>query len=54
MADIILIDTGAGATENIIKMVLAADEVLLIVTPEPTVTDAYQVSTKLYQLQDEM
>ncbi|MFY9296473.1 MAG: MinD/ParA family protein [Caldicoprobacterales bacterium] len=45
MADIILIDTGAGATENIIKMVLAADEVLLIVTPEPTaITDAYALT----------
>ncbi|NLN41706.1 MAG: MinD/ParA family protein [Clostridiales bacterium] len=45
IADIVLIDTGAGATDNIVKMVLAADEVLLIVTPEPTaITDAYALT----------
>lgn len=44
-ADIVLIDTGAGATDNVVKMVLAADEVLLIVTPEPTaITDAYALT----------
>ncbi len=50
MADIILIDTGAGATENIVKMVLAAHEVILLVTPEPTaLTDAYAL-TKIISL----
>lgn len=44
-ADFILIDTGAGATDNIIKMVLAAHEVILIATPEPTaITDAYALT----------
>lgn len=42
MADVILIDTGAGATDNIVKMVLAAHEAIILVTPEPTaITDAY-------------
>ncbi|MCK8826295.1 MinD/ParA family protein [Natroniella acetigena] len=42
--DIILIDTGAGLTNNVIKFVLAADEVIIISTPEPTsITDAYGV-----------
>lgn len=41
-ADIILIDTGAGVSRNVINFVLAADEVILITTPEPTaMTDAY-------------
>ncbi len=43
-ADIILIDTGAGLGKNVMDFILAADEVLLITTPEPTaLTDAYAV-----------
>ncbi len=42
--DIILIDTGAGLADNTINFVLAADEVVIITTPEPTaITDAYGV-----------
>ena len=41
-ADIILIDTGAGISDSVMKMILAADETILIVTPEPTsIMDAY-------------
>lgn len=41
-ADIILIDTGAGLSENVISFVHAAREVILVTTPEPTsITDAY-------------
>ncbi len=44
MADIILIDTGAGLGKNVMDFILAADEVLLVTTPEPTsLTDAYAV-----------
>jgi len=40
--DIILIDTGAGISDKVIRMVLAANETILITTPEPTsITDAY-------------
>jgi len=40
--DIILIDTGAGISDKVIKMVLAANETIIITTPEPTsITDAY-------------
>lgn len=43
-ADIILLDTGAGLGKNVMDFVLAADEVLLITTPEPTaLTDAYAI-----------
>ncbi len=42
LADIILIDTGAGLSENIMSFIMASDEVLLVATPEPTsITDAY-------------
>lgn len=41
-ADIILIDTGAGLSRNVLNFVMAADEVFIITTPEPTaITDAY-------------
>ncbi|GAB4346985.1 MAG: MinD/ParA family protein [Candidatus Abyssubacteria bacterium] len=41
-ADIILIDTSAGITKNVIKFAVLADEVILVTTPEPSaVTDAY-------------
>lgn len=42
IADIIIIDTGAGLTDSVIEFVTASSEVLLVVTPEPTsITDAY-------------
>jgi len=42
IADIILIDTGAGISRSVIDMALASPEVLLVATPEPTsITDAY-------------
>lgn len=42
--DIILIDTGAGLGKNVMKFVLAAGEVIIVTTPEPTaITDAYGI-----------
>jgi flagellar biosynthesis protein FlhG len=42
VADFILIDTGAGLSENVMSFALAADDILLVTTPEPTsLTDAY-------------
>lgn len=42
LADIIIVDTGAGLSENVMSFIMAADEVLLVTTPEPTsITDAY-------------
>lgn len=42
MADIILIDTGAGLTDAVLSFSRAADEIILVTTPEPTsITDAY-------------
>lgn len=41
-ADFILVDTGAGISRAVLNFVLAANEVLVVTTPEPTaITDAY-------------
>lgn len=43
-ADIILIDTGAGISPNVLSFTRAADHALVVTTPEPTaITDAYAV-----------
>jgi len=40
--DIVLLDTGAGISDVVLYTVSLADEVLMVVTPEPTaMTDAY-------------
>lgn len=40
--DVIIIDTGAGLSQNVMSFIMAADEILLVTTPEPTaITDAY-------------
>ena len=42
--DIMIIDTGAGLSKNVVKFVLAAGEVVVVTTPEPTaITDAYGI-----------
>lgn len=42
LADIILIDTGAGLSQSVLSFVMAAQEVIIVCTPEPTaITDAY-------------
>lgn len=41
-AEIVVIDTGAGISRNVTAFAAAADEVLVVTTPEPTaITDAY-------------
>jgi len=43
-ADIIIIDTGAGVSQNVLCFLRAADEALIVTTPEPTsITDAYGI-----------
>ena len=40
--DCIIIDTGAGINENILQLVLASTETIIVTTPEPTaILDAY-------------
>ncbi|HPE37306.1 MAG TPA: MinD/ParA family protein, partial [Spirochaetales bacterium] len=43
-ADIIIIDTSAGVSSNVLSFVAAADDAVIITTPEPTaITDAYGI-----------
>lgn len=43
-ADIIIIDTSAGVSKNVISFLVAADEVIVVTTAEPTaITDAYGI-----------
>lgn len=47
--DILLIDTGAGVSSNVIYFNMAAEERLIVVTPEPTsITDAYALMKILF------
>ncbi len=49
MFDILLIDTGAGISFNVIYFNLAALERIIVVTPEPTsITDAYALMKVMY------
>lgn len=42
LADIIIVDTGAGISDSVLGFVASGSEVLLVATPEPTsITDAY-------------
>lgn len=42
MADVIIIDTGAGISPSVLEFVAASPEVILVTTPEPTsITDSY-------------
>lgn len=42
MADTIIFDTGAGVNDNILRLVYASNETVIVTTPEPTsLVDAY-------------
>jgi flagellar biosynthesis protein FlhG len=44
IADLLIIDTAAGISDNVISLLLAADEVILVVSPDNTsIVDAYAV-----------
>ena len=48
-AELIIIDTGAGISRNVLGFASAADEVLVVTTPEPTaMTDAYALIKVLH------
>lgn len=43
-ADIVIIDTSAGVSSNVLSFVAAADDAVIVTTPEPTaITDAYGI-----------
>lgn len=48
MADVIIVDTGAGIGDAVLEFVAASEEVILVATPEPTsITDAYALLKSL-------
>jgi flagellar biosynthesis protein FlhG len=43
-ADFIIVDTGAGVSQNVLSFLRGADEAIIVTTPEPTaITDAYGI-----------
>lgn len=49
IADVILVDTGAGISDSVLEFVAASSEVLLVTTPEPTsITDSYSLLKALH------
>jgi len=53
LADVLIIDTGAGVSDTVLEFVVASPEVLLITTPEPSsITDSYALVKALYKKSD--
>jgi len=51
--EFIIIDTGAGINENVIRMILASSETILVTTPEPTsILDAYALVKTIVKRDD--
>ena len=49
IADIIIVDTGAGIADTVLEFLVASGEILLLTTPEPTsITDSYSLLKALY------
>lgn len=50
--DVILFDTGAGLSKETLKFILAAEETIVVTTPEPTsITDAYAIIKMINNMQ---
>ncbi len=50
LCDILIIDTGAGVSDQVLEFVLASPEVVLISTPEPSsLTDSYSLMKAMYK-----
>ncbi len=51
MVELLIIDTSAGISDNVISLLLAADEVYLVISPENTsIVDAYAVIKVITEL----
>lgn len=49
IADVIIVDTGAGIADAVLEFLVASGEILLVTTPEPTsITDSYSLLKALY------
>ncbi len=50
LADVIIIDTGAGISDSVLEFVIASPEILLVTTPEPSsLTDSYSLLKALHR-----
>ncbi|MCB8814120.1 MinD/ParA family protein [Desulfosporosinus shakirovi] len=50
IADLLIIDTGAGLGHSVMNFLQAADDIIMVITPEPTsLTDAYGLLKSLRQ-----
>lgn len=50
IADIIIVDTGAGIADAVLEFLVASGEILLVTTPEPTsITDSYSLLKALFR-----
>ncbi len=48
IADIVIVDTGAGIADAVLEFLVASGEILLVTTPEPTsITDSYSLLKSL-------
>ncbi len=48
IADIVIVDTGAGISDAVLEFLVASGEILLLTTPEPTsITDSYSLLKEL-------
>jgi flagellar biosynthesis protein FlhG len=55
LGELTVLDTGAGISRTVLSLVLAADEALLVTTPEPTaLTDAYAMVKVVTQRRPEL
>ena len=44
IADVVIVDTGAGISDAVLEFLVASGEILLVTTPEPTsITDSYSL-----------
>ena len=48
LADVTIVDTGAGISDSVLEFVMTSSEVILVTTPEPTsITDSYALLKSL-------
>jgi flagellar biosynthesis protein FlhG len=53
--DVLIVDTGAGVSPNVLSFVASADQQLVVTTPEPTaIADAYALIKTAHQENDEL
>jgi len=50
LADVLIIDTGAGISDSVMRFVVKSPEVILVTTPEPSsITDSYSLLKVLFK-----